>query len=263
MTRSPGGNVRSAWKSDPGLVRENNEDAVRVDEANGIFLLADGMGGGPGGEVASELAVTAAYHSLVRDLAGRETGEIGRLLAEALGAAHSAIAKRVLGDPSLEGMGTTLEIVFAQDAKAVICHVGDSRVYMFRRRALRRVTTDDNYAAVLAESGTIPADRIPSAYRHVLTQAVGVSEELVPEIHDLRLEPGDLLLICSDGLTEALSDEEIGALIWQNRAELAALTEALVAAANVKGGPDNVSVVVVEPIPAAAAETLLLLSPPA
>jgi PPM family protein phosphatase len=258
-----GESMRSAWKSDPGLVRENNEDAVRVDEANGIFLLADGMGGGPGGEVASELAVSAAFASLVRHLPGHDEGTRGRLLAEALAAAHSAVAKRALGDPSLQGMGTTLEIVYVHGAEAVICHLGDSRVYLFRRGALRQVTTDDNYAAVLAASGKISPERIPAPYRHILTQAVGASEELVPEIHTLALEPGDLLLVCSDGLTEALTDGEIEALMGLNRAEFAALPQSLVAAANDKGGPDNVSVIVVEPLPASPAPTLLLPAPPA
>ncbi len=250
--------MRSAWKSDAGLVRENNEDAVRVDEAQGIFILADGMGGGPGGEVASELAVTIAFESIMGHLPDLESTGTGRILAEALAEAHSTIAKRAHDTPSLDGMGTTLEIMFIRGAEAVICHVGDSRVYLFRRGALRQVTTDDNYAAVLARRGNISAERIPSAYRHILTQAVGVSQELVPEIHTLGLEPGDLFLICSDGLTEALDDEEIETLMGQYRTDLSDLAEAFVAAANAKGGPDNISVVVVEPLPAAAAETLVL-----
>ena len=251
--------MRSAWKSDPGLVRANNEDTVRVDEENGIYLLADGMGGGPAGEVASELAVTAAHESLVRLLHAHEApADISRLLAEALAAAHSAVARRALSDPSLMGMGTTLEIVVIREAEAVNCHVGDSRVYLFRRGVLRQLTNDDNYAAFLAETGKIPVDRIPRTYRHILTQAVGVSEELVPEIRTIGMEPGDLLLICSDGLTEALGDEEIGTIMGRSRAELATIADALVAAANAKGGPDNVSVVIIEQIPAAAAATLLL-----
>jgi protein phosphatase len=232
-------------------VRENNEDAVRADEAHGIFLLADGMGGGPGGEVASQLAATAAHALLVRLLPVHEAGAgIYRLLAEALAAAHSAVARRALADPALVGMGTTLEILVVRQAEAVLCHVGDSRVYLFRGGVLRQVTTDDNYAGLLAASGTVAPDRIPPAYRHILTQAVGLSEELVPELRSLALEPGDLLLVCSDGLNEALSDGEIGAIMGQGRADPGAMADALVAAANARGGPDNVSVVIVEPLPA-------------
>jgi len=242
--------VRSAWKSDPGLVRENNEDAVRTDDEYGIYLLADGMGGAPGGEVASGLAVQAAFELLVRFLPGQATGaDIGRLLAEALAAAHSAVARRALADPLLEGMGTTLEIMVVRGAEADFCHVGDSRIYLFRRDALSQLSSDDNYAAYLAKRDKIPLERISPVYRHVLTQAVGIERELVPEIGTISMEPGDLLLICSDGLTAALGDEEIGALMGRSRGELAAMADSLVAAANARGGPDNVSVVIVEPLP--------------
>ena len=241
--------MRSASKSDPGLVRENNEDYVLADPANGIFLLADGMGGEPAGEVASELAVTAAHELLMRQLDAGATADTGQLLANALAAAHSAVAKHALGDPSLAGMGTTLEIVVVRGTKTILCHVGDSRVYLFRRGALRQLTTDDNYAVLVAPTGTSPAGRARLRFRHVLTQAVGVSQELVPQVGALEMEPGDLLLLCSDGLNEALDDAEIATLMGQSPAELDAISEALVKAANEKGGPDNVSVVVVEPIP--------------
>lgn len=242
--------MRSAWKSDQGLVRENNEDAVRSDDSYGIYLLADGMGGAPGGEVASGLAVQAAFELLVRRSQGQAAGEGGEwLLADALAAAHSAVAKRALADPCLEGMGTTLEIVVVRGAEAVLCHVGDSRIYLFRGGALSQLTNDDNYAAYLARRDKIPLERIDPAYRHVLTQAVGVEKELVPEIRTVGMERGDLLLICSDGLNAALGDEAIGALMTQNREDLAAMADSLVAAANARGGPDNVSVIIVEPLP--------------
>ena len=248
--------MRSASHSDPGLLRENNEDYLLVDEGSGIFLLADGMGGGPAGEVASEVAVTAAHALLRRYLPDTRTGQVGRVLAEALAAAHSAVAKRAAAHPSLQGMGTTLEIVAVRGAEAVICHVGDSRVYLFRQSALRQVTTDDNYAALLVEKGMITADRIPDRYRHVLTQAVGVSDELIPEIRTLDLKPGDLLLICSDGLNAALDDREIEGLMNEKRSDLEAMAHILVTVANEKGGPDNISVIVVQAIPEVAAGTL-------
>ena len=252
--------MRSACKSDRGLLRENNEDFVLADQDHGIFLLADGMGGGPAGEVASELAVTTAHALLLRFLADTRPGQVARLLAEALAAAHSAVAKRALGDLSLQGMGTTLEIVALRGAEAVICHVGDSRIYLFRQGELRQVTSDDNYAAVMVQNRMITADRIPSRYRHILTQAVGVSDELVPEIRSLDLKPGDLLLICSDGLNGALEDREIAALIKQKGQDLEALADALVRRANEKGGADNVSVVLVEPVAPVAGGTLPVLA---
>ena len=253
--------MRSAFKSDPGMVRENNEDYVLADEVNGIFLLADGMGGEPAGEVASELAVRAAHELLVRQLRDAETAGTGRILAEALAAAHSAVARHALSDASRHGMGTTLEIVVVRGAKIALCHVGDSRVYLFRQGTLRQVTTDDNYAMLLAPSGRV-AERVRLRFRHVLTQAVGGSDEPVPEIRDLDIEPGDLLLVSSDGLSEVLENEEIEALMGRMPPEPGAIVEALVTAANGRGGPDNISVVVIEPVPAASAEMVLLPSPP-
>jgi PPM family protein phosphatase len=238
--------VRSAGKSDTGLVRENNEDALLIDEKNGIFLLADGMGGGPGGEVASELAIHAAHELLWRLLPDQAAGtDIDLILAEALASAHSAVARRALADPQLQGMGTTLEIVVVRESEAAWCHVGDSRIYLLRGGSLKQLTFDDNYAGYLAKSRNIPPDRIAPAYRHILTQAVGVSESLVPEISTIAMEPGDLLLICSDGLNAALEDVEIEALL--GRGEPAAMADALVAAANDRGGVDNVSVIIIEP----------------
>lgn len=242
--------MRSAGKSDCGLVRENNEDALLIDEKNGIFLLADGMGGGPGGEVASELAIHAAHELLWRLLPDQAAGtDIDRILAEALAAAHSAVAKRALAEPGLEGMGTTLEILVVRGSDAAWCHVGDSRIYLFRGGKLRQLTFDDNYAGYLAKSRNIPPERIAPAYRHILTQAVGVTESLVPEISAMAMKPGDLLLLCSDGLNAALEDGEIGEVLG-SREEPAAMADSLVAAANAKGGPDNVSVIIIEPLQA-------------
>ncbi|HJV64881.1 MAG TPA: protein phosphatase 2C domain-containing protein [Geomonas sp.] len=251
--------MRSTSKSDRGLVRENNEDFLLADEAKGIFLLADGMGGGPAGEVASELAVRAAHELLAGVPAGQANLDHLRLLAEALAAAHSAVAKKALAEPSLEGMGTTLDMVLVDGALAFTCHVGDSRIYLFRAGELRQLTKDDNYAAVLAELEKVPAEEIATGYRHILTQVVGISDELVPEIRRIELKPADLLLMCSDGLTGVLSNAEIGTVMGSGWRELSEAADTLVAAANGKGGPDNVSVLIVEPVPAVATGSLPML----
>src|SRR6266700_3026725 len=126
--------MRSAWKSDRGLVRVKNEDCVLADDTNGIFLLADGMGGGPGGEVASYLAANTAYVTLKKILPdyGAQLEELPRLLANVLAAVHSVVFKRTLAEPALAGMGTTLDMVVLREGKIFICHVGDSRVYLFQ-----------------------------------------------------------------------------------------------------------------------------------
>src|SRR6185369_16515400 len=159
-------------------------------------------------------------------------------LANVLAAAHSAVFKRTLAEPAFTGMGTTLDMVIIRRGKVFICHVGDSRVYQYQRKLLRQITTDDNYAAVLAASAGIHYGMIPVGFRHVLTQVVGISDELVPEFYTFDPQPGDLILMCSDGLNEALSDGEIVEVIGRSRQDFAAIPTALVDAANDNGGPD-------------------------
>jgi serine/threonine protein phosphatase PrpC len=251
--------MKAAVKSDIGKVRENNEDSVLLDGEAGIFLLADGMGGHEGGEVASDLAVRSAYEHLRQRLAATVTDGIPRLLADALAAAHSAVSKRALREPRLTGMGTTLEMMVVQETQAVICHLGDSRVYLFRQEALKQITTDDNAAAWLKTYEGVEDEAKLRAARHILTQAVGASDELVPEIHTVDLLPADLFLLCSDGLTEMLTDADIATIIQLRRGDLDALAAALVEEANARGGVDNISVLLVAPEAAPPAPKLLPL----
>lgn len=239
--------MKAAWKSDTGKVRENNEDSVLADAENGIFLLADGMGGQRGGEVASDLAVRTAYELLRQATGGADKGGMARLLADALAAAHSAVFRKGMTVPALAGMGTTLEMVVIKGAQAFVCHLGDSRVYLFRRESLRRITTDDNYAAYLMEYEHVAEEDLPPGAQHILTQAVGASDELVPEIHTLELEEGDIILLCSDGLTGMLADSDMENVLQRARDDLDKAAAALVAEANRRGGLDNISVVLAEP----------------
>lgn len=253
--------VKAAWKSDKGKVRENNEDSVLADAEKGIFLLADGMGGQRGGEVASDLAVRTAYE-LLRDATGRtDKGGMSRLLVDVLAAAHSAVFRKGQTAPGLAGMGTTLEMVVIKGAQAFVCHLGDSRVYLFRRESLRRITTDDNYAAYLMEYEHVAEEDLPPGAQHILTQAVGASDELVPEIHTLELEDGDIIALCSDGLTGMLADSDMENVLKRERGDLDKAAAALVDEANRRGGLDNISVVLVRPEPPflpPPRETLLL-----
>jgi protein phosphatase len=239
--------MRSSWKTDTGKVRENNEDSILVDEEKGIFLLADGLGGHRGGEVASNLAVKEAYGYLrIRlDLIG--SAETFRILAESVAAAHSAVFKKSLEDKSLHDMGTTLEIAVFVKSAVFICHVGDSRVYLLRNGKLEKITTDDNAATWLMEHEHIPKEEIPPFARHMLTQAVGISKELVPEFHSPQLRPGDIMMLCTDGLTETLDDGEIADIILEHGTSIRKATDALVDEANARGGPDNISVILVDP----------------
>ncbi len=250
--------MKAAWKSDQGKVRENNEDAVLADVDRGIFLLADGMGGQRGGEVASALAVRTVHDFLMERLGTTPGTEVPRLLAEVLAKAHSAVSKQGMGNPGLEGMGTTLEILVVREREAHLCHVGDSRIYLFREGALSQVTEDDNMAAYLVAREHLDPAEVPPGYRNILTQAVGASDELIPEIRTLELSPDDILLLCSDGLTGMLADRDMEGVVARGRDDLEAAATTLVDEANARGGYDNVSVVLVAPEATPPPPSLLL-----
>ena len=250
--------MKTSWKSDIGKIRNRNEDSVLVDEGRGIFLLADGMGGHPGGDVASSLAVGSAHGLLAERVAGTGDEDVPHLLAEALATAHSAVARRGIEEPSLADMGTTLDMVYLRGGTAWTCHVGDSRVYLFRRGELLQVTTDDNLASALAQQGVPPAE-IPFQARHILIQAVGVSDELIPEVRRLELGEGDILLMCSDGLNGMVPDDVVAQIIEDCRDDLKRAADRLVEEAIGRGGHDNVSVILVTPqIEPASGKPLLL-----
>ncbi len=239
--------MKTAWTSDRGKARENNEDSILVDGEKAIFLLADGLGGHRGGETASSLAVSTVYEYLA-DRPGRiGSSETFRLLADSLAGAHSAVYRKSLSDENLHDMGTTLEIVVIANYIAYICHVGDSRVYLLRNDRLKKITTDDNAAAWLLEHEHIPERFIPAEARHILTQAVGVSRELVPEFYSLHLQPRDIILMCTDGLTGMLDDGKIGDIVRKYRDNLDKAADELVNEANARGGQDNISVILIDP----------------
>ena len=244
--------MKAAWKSDTGNVRENNEDYVLVDPPRGIFLLADGMGGASGGEIASTLAVSAAYDFLRGRVDQADFSSLPQLLADALAFAHAAVHKGALDDPALTGMGTTLEIVVVTKRVAFVCHLGDSRVYLMTDGELRQITTDDNLAAYLVDEEHVPPEKVPPGAQHMLTQAVGSSETLIPGLHTVEAHEEDILVICSDGLTGMLADREIADIVRSRRDDLDKAAADLVRKANARGGFDNVSVVLVDAWPSAS-----------
>lgn len=238
--------MHAAWRSDAGKMRDNNEDYLLADPELGLFFLADGMGGAEGGEVASELAVRTAYDFLKDRIAGTEA-DLPRLLAEALAAAHSAVSKKALAEPALTGMGTTLDMAVIKGSRLYVCHVGDSRVYLVREGHLHRMTTDDNVAVWLMKQEHLSAEEVPPGAWHVLTQAVGASDELVPELPVLDLRRDDLLVLCSDGLTGMVDDRALESIVEGERGDLDRTVSLLVEEANARGGADNITVIIVEP----------------
>jgi serine/threonine protein phosphatase PrpC len=229
--------------------RTNNEDAVCANADLGLFVVADGMGGYEGGEVASAIAI-AAIHDLVRRTAGDDDAtwpyklDPERTLAEnevivATRLAADQIAQRRSG--ILAQMGSTVAVIrFVRDC-AVIGHVGDSRVYRLRGGDLAQLTVDHSLLSQMIAAGAPPADAETFPWRHVVTRALG-TPQAEPEVSCARAQPGDVYLLCSDGLSEVLVPETIAAIL-DAPAEVAC--RALVAAAYAEGSRDNISAIVV------------------
>lgn len=237
--------MKVAWKTELGHVRNNNEDALLIDEKNAIFLLADGMGGHNAGEVASDIAVKEAYAFILQEI--EQAGDaraVLNIMEEAVYRAHRAIKARAETDEALYGMGTTLVELYMRSGNAFICHVGDSRAYLFRN-TLRRITRDHTVGDSYIEQGSPESEKVPRRMWHALTQAVGTRASPVPDIKSIELLSGDIFLLCSDGLTDMLSDDDIQDIVAGHKGEMNSVVEALVSCANNKGGKDNISLIAV------------------
>jgi len=250
--------MNSAHATHTGLVRKNNEDCILTDDNLRIYLLADGIGGHNAGEVASCLAVEAVYGVLRSNIAHTAVDGYFELMVHAMHAAHWEISSKALTDLSFAKMGTTLVVAVLRKNMAYIAHAGDSRCYLFRRgtqchpdpllkgegNKIRRLTRDHTVGDHQLASG-ISIEQIPKKKFHTLTQSVGCGDPPTTDFIIAELKQGDLLLLCSDGLTDMLSDAEIEAILANKDANLDVLTSDLVDAANAKGGRDNISVVLV------------------
>ena len=235
--------VSSFAGSDVGLARSGNEDSYFCGRT--VFAVADGLGGHQGGEVASAAAVAPLEALDGRELA--TSTEAAEALAAAIQEANSAILDRAAGDPSLWGMGTTMTAAaVTTDGHLQLAHVGDSRAYLLRDGALEQLTTDHTVVAELVRRGRLtPELAAIHPERSILTRAVGLDPRVPVDLPDpLELQPGDQVLLCSDGLTEAVGDGQITELL-SAAPDGHAACRSLIDAANDAGGPDNITVVLV------------------
>jgi PPM family protein phosphatase len=235
-------------RTDPGLVRDHNEDAFLVLPDLGVFAVADGMGGHAAGEVASAIAIEALRADVVADHSirhgDRRTAE---MLAGAARKANSLILERARRDAETAGMGTTLTAlaIVPRDRSGVIVHTGDSRAYRLRDTELLQLTHDQSWVQTLIDAGRLTEqEALSHPFRSTLEAALGTAA--VPDLDTVQtgLTPGDLLLLCSDGLTATMDNRELRTrLVAGAASDLADLACALIAAANGYGGPDNITVV--------------------
>jgi PPM family protein phosphatase len=232
----------AAALSDLGRKRTSNEDAYGYSVERGVYVVCDGMGGAAAGEVASSLAVD----ELMRLLAGAPQPDSLVPGAErAIAAANQAIFSRARRNHKLSGMGTTMVLLVIEERRAWFLNVGDSRGYRLRGQQLEQITVDHSHVEEQVRIGRMSrADAERSPLRNVITRALGTQNEVTPDVFELETQPGDLFLLCSDGLTRELSDPLLESLLRLDL-PLDQLCARLVSAANKAGGQDNITCLLV------------------
>ncbi len=236
--------------TDPGLARDNNEDSVTFDALARLGILADGMGGYNAGEIASGMATTFIKSEMGRWLsqAGRHANakEVRRAMEICVENANRSIFNAANSNPQYTGMGTTLVIGVFQDARVMLGHIGDSRCYRLRNGEFAQVTKDHSLLQEQIDAGLItPEQAATSMNKNLVTRALGVEDTVLLEVNEHAVEPGDIYLMCSDGLSDMVDDAGI-AEILKAPATLQQIAGQLIEAANAKGGRDNISVLLAQ-----------------
>ena len=244
--------VRAAGLSDVGRTRAHNEDSFTFDLERGFFLVADGMGGHGNGEIASSLTIEAASDYLRQS---EENGSIeaaggasatSRTLRSAIEAGHERVVRAVSEDEGLTGMGTTVVGLMVGPQSVSVAHVGDSRAYLLRDEKLYLVTEDHTWVNEQVRAGYLSQDQARShPLKSVVTRAVGGEHDVDVDVQEIEVAPGDRFLLCSDGLTTMLSDEEIHSHLAAEES-LEDRCAALVHHANTRGGVDNITVILLD-----------------
>lgn len=241
--------------SDVGMIRTHNEDCFEIDAEHQLFVVADGMGGHSHGEIASRIAVESIREFVERALTHEHTGpfdyEAGyqrhsNALKSAIRLAHDSVLGAIRQDGSLHGMGTTVAGFLLDQGTAAVAHVGDSRVYRLRDGRLDRLTQDHTWVNEQVMAGFLSEEQARShPLKNVVTRALGGEAEIEVDLREIDVEPGDLYLLCSDGLTTMLSDSEIEEVVLHHPS-LDELCRRLVRRANARGGLDNITVLTVQ-----------------
>ncbi len=240
--------------TDKGMVRSANQDSHYVDPAGRFSIVADGMGGHAGGEEASQIAIKTIKEYIDRNW--NDAAEISQLLEESLLAANQAIVEDQVSNPQRADMGTTAVLILFQGEQVWAAHVGDSRLYRFRDDVLTQITEDDTWVARAMKMNQLTADEARThPLRHVLSHCLGRRDLRQVNIRTIDIKAGDLVLLCSDGLTEEVSDEEM--ITYLQSKSLEELPKTLVEAAKNNGGSDNITVVLgMVEVEAAATEAI-------
>jgi protein phosphatase len=243
--------LQSASQTDPGRVRDHNEDCIESRPDIGLFVLADGMGGYNAGEVASGMATSLIADGLQEAWQPKDVERMGReeamalsekLSKEQIGRANSAIFTTSQNNPECAGMGTTLVVCLFYDNFVAVAHIGDSRLYRLRGESMEQVTRDHSLLQEQLDSGLItPEEAKLSQNKNLVTRALGIDPMVEPEVHVYEAQPEDVYLLCSDGLSDMVEDEEIRLTLIALKTNPTICVQQLVQAANDNGGRDNIS----------------------
>jgi protein phosphatase len=235
--------------TDPGRVRNKNEDSIAQIPEAGLVVVADGMGGHQAGEVASKLAVDVITRHILGTLAEAGTGNgafESKMIGDAIQLANRAIYELARQQPEYAGMGSTVVVTVFHGGKLWVGHVGDSRLYRFRDGLLEQVTLDHSVVQELVSRGLVTAEEARlSVNKNLVTRALGVDAAVVPDVGEQALNDEDIYLLCSDGLNDVLADGDIEMMLIEYGRNLEAAARRMVDIANERGGPDNISVILV------------------
>ena len=247
--------LQSASLTDPGRVRDHNEDCIESRPEIGLYVLADGMGGYNAGEVASGMATSLIADGLqeawvpgsVARMARDEAKALSqRVIEEQIGRANTAIFTTSQNNPECAGMGTTLVVCLFHDNFMTVAHIGDSRLYRLRGDTMEQVTRDHSLLQEQLDSGLItPEEAKLSQNKNLVTRALGIDPTVEPEIHVHETQKDDIYLLCSDGLSDMVEDEEVRLTLITLRSNPTLTVQQLVQAANDNGGRDNISAMLI------------------
>jgi PPM family protein phosphatase len=235
--------ITAYGRTDVGQKRSSNQDTIVLNDKIKLYAVADGMGGHNGGEIASKLALEVLESALGKIDDSRQIN-VTPFLKESVILASTRIHEKASMDENLKGMGTTLVCAYFNKDRCYIAQVGDSRVYLYRDGDLWKITEDHSLVNEQVRSGLISRSQAEKlTYKNVITRSVGFEEAVNVDIYERAIEPGDLFLLCSDGLTSMIDDAEIKRNI--NADDLKATVGSLIDAANHAGGHDNISAIIV------------------
>jgi len=239
--------IECCFRSDQGKVRTSNEDACVANLKSRVFLVADGMGGHAAGEIASQIAASTVEEIIS---GGEQQPDMEALLQVAVATANTRVYETQKLKPEYRGMGSTLTVIAFRRGRCYLAQVGDSRAYLLRNRRLIQLTQDHSLVWPLFENGVIEKEDISRhPQKNLITRSIGTHAEVDADLRSGDALVGDIYLLCSDGLTDMVFDQEILRILSAGNQSLDNLCEALVSEANLRGGPDNITVVLVRIIP--------------